>query len=33
MLNFAEPPPEDVSADLLRLRSALDEEIPAKTLD
>jgi hypothetical protein len=33
MLNFAEPPPEDVSADLLRLRSALDEEIPAKALD
>src|SRR5215210_9568419 len=33
MLNFAEPPPEDVSADLLLLRSALDEEIPAKALD
>ena len=29
----AEPPPEDVLADLEWLRSALDEEVPAKALD
>jgi hypothetical protein len=29
----AEPPPEEVVADLARLRSALDEEVPAKALD
>src|SRR5918997_6548357 len=28
-----EPPPEEVVADLARLRSALDEEVPAKALD
>ena len=27
------PPPEEVIADLARLRSALDEGVPAKTLD
>ena len=29
----AEPPPEEVVADLARLRSALDEGVPAKALD
>jgi endonuclease/exonuclease/phosphatase family metal-dependent hydrolase len=29
----AEPPPEEVAADLVRLRTALDEEVPAKALD
>jgi hypothetical protein len=33
MLKVIEPPPEDVLVDLLRLRSALDEEVPAKVLD
>ena len=28
-----EPPPEEVAADLERLRSALDESVPAKALD
>ena len=29
----AEPPSEEVVADLARLRSALDEKVPAKALD
>jgi endonuclease/exonuclease/phosphatase family metal-dependent hydrolase len=33
MLTPTEPPPEEVLADLARLRSALDEEVPAKALD
>jgi hypothetical protein len=33
MLDIPNPPPEDVRMDLLRLRSALDEEVPAKALD
>jgi len=33
ILNVTEPPPEDVLVDLLRLRSALDEEVPAKAID
>src|SRR4028119_2433829 len=32
-LAAAEPPPEAVVADLEQLRSALDEELPAKALD
>ena len=28
-----EPPPEEVSADLARLRLALDDDLPAKALD
>ena len=32
-LAAAEPPPEEVFADLARLRSALDEGVPAKALD
>ncbi len=28
-----EPPPEEVLADLARLRLALDEDLPAKALD
>ncbi len=28
-----EPPPAEVSADLARLRLALDEDLPAKALD
>ena len=33
MLTPTEPPPEEVLADLAQLRSALDEEVPAKALD
>ena len=33
MLTPTGPPPEEVLADLARLRSALDEEVPAKALD
>lgn len=33
MFELTDPPPEEVSADLARLRSALDEDIPAKALD
>jgi endonuclease/exonuclease/phosphatase family metal-dependent hydrolase len=31
--NITDPPPEEVLADLARLRSALDEAVPAKALD
>jgi endonuclease/exonuclease/phosphatase family metal-dependent hydrolase len=31
--NITDPPPEAVLADLARLRSALDDEVPAKALD
>jgi endonuclease/exonuclease/phosphatase family metal-dependent hydrolase len=33
MPQITDPPPEEVSADLERLRSALDEDLPAKALD
>jgi endonuclease/exonuclease/phosphatase family metal-dependent hydrolase len=33
MLKVTDPPPEEVVTDLLRLRSALDEDVPAKSLD
>ncbi len=33
MFEFTDPPPEEVLADLARLRFALDEEVPAKALD
>jgi endonuclease/exonuclease/phosphatase family metal-dependent hydrolase len=33
MLTPTEPPPDEVLADLAQLRSALDEEVPAKALD
>ncbi len=33
MVVIIAPPPEEVSADLERLRSALDETLPAKALD
>jgi endonuclease/exonuclease/phosphatase family metal-dependent hydrolase len=33
MPKVTDPPPEEVLVDLLRLRSALDEEVPAKALD
>ncbi len=33
MPEITAPPPKEVSADLARLRSALDEEVPAKALD
>ena len=33
MVAITDPPPEEVSADLARLRSALDEDLPGKALD
>jgi endonuclease/exonuclease/phosphatase family metal-dependent hydrolase len=33
MLEVTNPPPEEVLADLLRLRLALDDDVPAKALD
>jgi endonuclease/exonuclease/phosphatase family metal-dependent hydrolase len=33
MPEITDPPPEEVLADLLRLRTALDEEVPARALD
>lgn len=33
MFEFTDPPPEEVLADLARLRFVLDEDVPAKALD